>query len=821
MFNFIIKKIKSKNYYMKILAAVMVFTLISACFSSCSGKSDKNEFDNKNKNENEKAIEAASYISYINDSNSEAQEQRISDLYENAGVKDKIIMRDMFNLALSHNNYFYTSAIYVEITSGIEDAEIYYSLDNSIPSKNNVGTSRRNGIIVGSREYSEPIYLETTENNSPYILKFIAYSKDMESRVFTHTYFVSPKINERFDENTFVFCISAEHDDLYGYENGILIEGKLRDEWKKAHPRENPNPPEPANFNIRGREGEREAYVEVFKQNGQLLISQTAGLRVHGGWSRANDRKSLALYARTEYDGIFDRFYYPFFENNKRNDEYGSYIYDYKTLLLRNGANDRGGAFMREEFGQSLAKQAGFLDYKPYAPAAVFVNGEYYGFFWLQNFYHESDFISKYGGDNKNSIEIVELWEEPKAGNLSNDTEFEKIEDMYDLDNFMLYYAFEIYGRNWDWPHNNRKLWRYSEEDGAYINKYYDGKLRMLLYDVEGGWGDGSGNNEMTIQRIKNDGSAPMFTALMRRADMQEKFCCQMFDLFNTVFVYENMEEKLNEIAGLYDYEIGMAIKKKVLGNSMENIKNGRKSILRFAQRREVYIIEDMIKSFKLSDSTYSVNAKGKSDAEITLNTLKLSGKGTLSSRYFTEHSVMLKAEANPGYLFDYWEINGKKYDRPEIKLSDNLSSGGVINAEVFMKPDESYYDIVINTIRLDENCDMIVLLNPGANETIIENLYLSNDKTNLQKFHIKKVKFPPKSIMTYYGRNYADYTESLNIKSNHIFDFKIKKGETVYLSDKNGKILKEVYIPENFNTDKNEEISRNGDGSYKINKIN
>jgi hypothetical protein len=115
----------------------------------------------------------------------------------------------------------------------------------------------------------------------------------------------------------------------------------------------------------------------------------------------------------------------------------------------------------------------------------------------------------------------------------------------------------------------------------------------------------------------------------------------------------------------------------------------------------------------------------------------------------------------------------------------------------------------------------MIVLFNPGSNETIIENLYLSNDKSNLQKFYIKKVKFPPKSIMTYYGRNYADYTESLNIKSNHIFDFKIKKGETVYLSDKNGNILKEVYIPENFNTDKNEEISRNNDGSYKINKIN
>jgi len=819
MFDFF-KNTKNNYNYIKMIAFFMAVMFIVGPLSAC---------DNKNKNNpKEEEPAAVKAVSYINNTNIGINEQRVSDLYANAGVtKDTFILRDPFELTLSHNNYFYTDDIYVEIKSNTNNIEIYYTLDSSTPSRDRVDTKKRNGLIIGSREYTEPIYLEATENNNPYILKFVAYSGDGESKVFTHTYFVSTVIADRFDEHTFIFSISAEPDDLYGYENGILIEGKLRDDFRKENPRHNIIPPDPANYNLRGREGEREAYVEIFKSNGQLLVSQLSGVRVHGAWSRAADRKSLRLYARKEYDPIFDMFYYPFFGEHRRNDEYGSYIYEYGTLLLRNGANDRGGSFMREEFGQALAKKAGFIDYKEFAPASVFVNGEYYGFFWLGYTYNDSYFMNMYGGDTKNLYEVVECWYEMRAGNLLDDEEFQKIEDLYDLDNMMLYYAFQIYSRNWDWPHNNRKHWRYIGEDGIYINKHYDGKYRQLLYDVEGGWGDGSSNNERTLSRvIKDSNSARVFSALMKREDMQEKFCNQMWDLLNTVFVYDIMEDEIYRITELYDYEINMAVKKRVLGSSRRGIESSRNNILKFVEKREIYIIEDMEKSFKLSGKMYYVNVKGKPSADVTLNTLKLSGAGNLSGGYFVEYSVMLKADIYPGYVFDYWEINGKKYTQAEVRLYDSLAAGSVINAELFTKPDENYKNIEIKTIRLDENHDMIVLYNPGTSETVIENLYISNDKSELQKFHIKKVRFPAKSVMTYYGKNYDDYIWSLQdenkpkIKENHVFKFKIQKGETIYLSDKNGNILQQVYIPEKFNTDRNEEISRTPDGSYMIVKV-
>ncbi|MCL2814797.1 MAG: CotH kinase family protein [Oscillospiraceae bacterium] len=780
--------------YKKIAAAAVIISVLLACLVSCANE-NRNISETKNKT---------------------TSQQSISDLYENAGVTGKMIAHDPFNLSLSHNDYFYTEDIFVEITSDIKNAEIYYTTDGSTPSRENLNTTSK---FKGSKLYSEPILLDSTDYNSPHVLKAVAYSKNSRSRVLTHTYFVSFKMEERFDYNTYVFSISSDPDNLYSYEYGIFVEGKLRDEWQKAHPGQWPNPPEPANYNLRGREGEREGYLEVFDSKGKLLVSQGAGIRVHGAWSRAADKKSMRLYARGEYDNIFDKFYYPFFEDNRRNDEYKSYINEYKSILLRNGANDRGGAFMREEFSQGLAKQAGFLDYKEFAPAAVFVNGEYFGFFWLQTFYGDDYFMDKYDVDGKNLVEIME-WEEPKAGgNLSDDEIFAEFCDIVDLDNYIKYYAFQIYGRNWDWPHNNKKLWRYAENGGTYINKYLDKKYRMLLYDAEGGWGDWAGTSEKTIQRIKNDGSSPVFTSLMKRWDMQEKFCNQMFDLLNTVFTYDNMERLLEDIADLYDYEIGIAMKKSVLPNNAQNIKNSRRDILRFAQKREIYIIEDMVKNFKLNEQTYEVRAAGDKNANIVLNTLELSGEGNLKSCYFLDHAVILSAEPHPGYLFDFWEINGKKYYDKKIELNWFIAENYAIKAKLSVKPDETYHNIEIKTLRPDADRDIIVLYNPGANETVVNDLYLSNDKDNLQKFHIKKVRFPAKSTMTYYGFDSAG-NQNQKIKPSHIFDFKLKKGETVYLSDKTGKILCEVHIPENLNMHKGEQISRSDDGSYKIERI-
>jgi hypothetical protein len=677
---------KNNGYFIRITAAAAIISLYIPFlfFSSVFSRGEPNDFDFDFDFENYEAAQAVMAAGFINSANDGIREQRVSDLYANAGVAENAaFMRDFFDLSFSHTNYFYTECIYVEITSGIEGAEIFYTLDGSVPSRDNVSSNRRSG----ARAYTEPIYFYGTNYNEPHVLRAVAYLGDLKSRVLTHTYFVSGMIADRFDENTFVFSITTDPYNLYDFDHGIFVEGRLRSEWRAANPRAHVNPPSPANFNMRGREAERPIYVEVLKSDGRLLISQNAGIRTHGGWSRAADRKSMRIYARPEYDPFFDRLYYPFFGEHRRNDEHGSLITDYAMLLLRNGGNDRGGAMMREEFAQALAKKAGFLDYKEFAPAAVFVNGNYYGFFWLQNIYHECYFMNMYGGENPNLYDRPFWHQEPRPGNLTNDEVFRDFaENVADIDNYMLYYAFQIYASNWDWPHNNRRLWRYTGENGTQINKYYDGRFRMLIYDVES-WGlYNNGWRARDIERIIQAGSAPAFSALMRRPDMVEKFCNQMFDLISSVFTYESMQEELERIVALCEHELNMAVSARALRNSRINIESNRRSMLRFAESRAAVVISDMAQTLRIRNQTYSVNVRGAENAGVILNTLRLNGAGDISSMYFTAHSVILKAEPHAGHVFDYWEINGEKYYSAEIILNADMAGGSIINAELFLK---------------------------------------------------------------------------------------------------------------------------------------
>ena len=214
-------------------------------------------------------------VSFINSTNEGVTEQDINKLYGNNPMR----LKDRFNIKLSHNNFFYTDSIDVEITTDIPDAKIFYSLDGSVPTSEN------------GNEYTEPVYFEKGDFNTSYVLKVMAYTDDDESHLLTHTYFVSEQIDNRF--TTLVFAISTDRDNLYGYENGILVEGKLRDDYIAEYGRRDIVPPTPANFNLRGREAEREVYIEVFTPEGECVISQYGGMRPHGGWSRAADRKSL------------------------------------------------------------------------------------------------------------------------------------------------------------------------------------------------------------------------------------------------------------------------------------------------------------------------------------------------------------------------------------------------------------------------------------------------------------------------------------------------------------------------------------------------
>ncbi|EKC74077.1 Spore coat protein CotH, partial [human gut metagenome] len=145
-------------------------------------------------------------------------------------------------------------------------------------------------------------------------------------------------------------------------------------------------------------------YVEAFSSSGELLVSQQAGARVAGAYSAAVDQKSWKLIARTMYTPDKGKFSYPFFSD--ATDENGAILTKIDRIVLRNGANDREFAGVRDELSMSLAKQSGYLDAQSTAPAAVFLNGKYYGFAWLHQNFSRAYLEERYGG-TKDNYQVV------------------------------------------------------------------------------------------------------------------------------------------------------------------------------------------------------------------------------------------------------------------------------------------------------------------------------------------------------------------------------------------------------------------------------
>jgi len=193
-------------------------------------------------------------------------------------------------LSVATPSGFYSEDILVEITAP-EHAEVYYTEDGSFPSADN-----ENSML-----YEEPFTLPCYDELTVYTLKFIAYLEDSISPVHTYTYFTGSDIANRFDTN--VISITGSDNDLYSYENGIFVEGKLRDEFLATNPDiTEAEAKDPAGYNLRGMESERPVTVQIFDSEGTDLLTQHCGLRISGNYTRGKSQKSLQLFARSSYD---------------------------------------------------------------------------------------------------------------------------------------------------------------------------------------------------------------------------------------------------------------------------------------------------------------------------------------------------------------------------------------------------------------------------------------------------------------------------------------------------------------------------------------
>ena len=445
---------------------------------------------------------------------------------------------------------------------------IYYTEDGSIPT-------------TESQIYSKPIYLTeegnrwvnksavdkmaikfkrhlinpisvTSELPSANIIRAIAVAPDgTQSKVVTKTYFIGADLRVDYD-NIMVVSIATDPENLLDHEKGILATGKIFDEWSNtAEATEVMANNEwwkvVANYTQKGKDWERPISIEFFDNSNSLSHQQDAGLRLKGRASRMFEQKSFNIYFRESYGekGLS----YPVFPG-----------FPVKSFSLRNGGNDAEYLKFKDSWIQSRLRDKAFST-QIGRIAVVFLNGEYWGHYSLEERYDDRYIENHYGVEDHLVIKEGQVEEGQDSDiqlykdlllfadkDLSNESEWQAFKKVMDIRSMADYFAAEIYIGNADWKQNvNTELWRSLSVDPS--NPYEDGRWRFILYDTE--YSSAQYEQEETNVSFDSFSKAmkdhPLFAAAVRNAEFQALFKESILDISDRCFDPEDVEADLKE----------------------------------------------------------------------------------------------------------------------------------------------------------------------------------------------------------------------------------------------------------------------------------
>jgi len=528
----------------------------------------------------------------------ETERSTITDFTEDADPRPLVVEDPV----VSVKSGFYNEAFQVELTA-TPGADIYYTLDGGEPSERSV-------------LYKGPITISASNDSIPKatILRARTFgANDNVSDITTEFYLVGPGMDKRFRD--IVISIVGDPAGLTGSTRGIFTD---------------------KNAENRGRDWERAVSIKIWDTNGDLIIDQDGGVRIYGAYSRRYKIKSMKIFSRKSYDMEHPDFETDLFQTPKAD---GSGVMDsYDKLVIRNGGNDFQFAFLRDELNQMLCKEAGFPDYEMVLPAVCYLNGKYYGYFWLHESYCDEYFKEKYGKKEGGRGEFIvvegsdqtkkeddddakkneaaaaynKMYDQYAKADLTDEGLYKELCDHIDVKSYLDYFAVNVIVSNKDWPNNNYKAYRYFAASGEeYGEGVYDGRWRYLPHDMDYSYslyGQPEVQPDYDVLRVllspNDERSAPLFASLMKREDCKNYFKEKIKTLLETAFseetietfVHRIMEERAHEMQYYYAYLDTMKTnnwwEQERIWCSPENLNENVQQILDFAKRRPKILLD-------------------------------------------------------------------------------------------------------------------------------------------------------------------------------------------------------------------------------------
>ncbi len=493
-----------------------------------------------------------------------------SAIYDNTSiVYDESIGVPEFN----KESGFYSSNIELKITS--KNGSVHYTTDGSIPDINSPKAKKtivisdrsdEDNVLSAIREVCSPNnqYTPNTKVKKCTVVRAAIFNDSgVSGPVITNTYFVG--MDQQKDFNGLpVISLVSDYDGLFGYENGIYVLGKTCDDNKSTNGGMFVNDWQyPGNYANRGREWERQTHIELFEADGNPDFERELGMRIMGNASRTYNQKSFRMYARTDYGE--KNIKYPLIPGNTgdgTNEEVGKY----KTFLLRNGGNDCTYAKIRDPLIQTLVKGTDVATQES-RPVVVFLNGEFWGIYALEEDYSDNYIETNYGVDSKDVVlikcgEIEEGTEEDMAlykefknlisQDLSVEENYQKLCEIMDIQSYIDYCCIVSYTGNRDSMFNNNNNWRLWRSRTVGDGEYQDGKWRFMLFDTEYSMNlyyQGRASDNTSFQELQRH---KWFSSLMKNDSFKAQFFSTLIYMRDNLFSPEKFNAVIEDLSSQY-----------------------------------------------------------------------------------------------------------------------------------------------------------------------------------------------------------------------------------------------------------------------------
>lgn len=403
-------------------------------------------------------------------------------------------------------------------------------------------------------------------------------------------------------------------------------------------------------------------------------MNQLCETRVKGGASRGAALKSLVMYANKRFGT--KRFVHEFFKDDAPE------LTEWKSIELRNAGNDFDYLYLRDALIQRNMGRRADLDWQPWQPAIVMINGEYKGILNIRPRSNEDYVYTFY--DGLEDVTVVENWWELKEGEQSQLEAFkafyeahghtyEEFDAVMDVSEFCNLMIVESFHNNVDFPGNNIEMWRPIADGGRWRWIVKDTDFGMGLYDRTFNYKYLDWLYDPNFDQNNNWANKYEHTRLFRRLMDIDRFknmfidrcAVYMGDFLNGTVLASDLDEMTAVIRSEYKHH------RKLFNEWWPNYDEEVTKAKNWARNRTTFFYNHLAERLKLGKAVpVTIDRERSDNVKITVNDVPLSGR-SFDGRFFAGRKLTLKGETDePDRVVTKWRIHASGAAQTDVELS-------------------------------------------------------------------------------------------------------------------------------------------------------